>query len=74
MKPDKQPKIIQIIPAPENMNAIYEAEFQGEVEKIHSKIVCLALCDDGEVYPVSMDSEGMQYFPEQISNFKGIKY
>jgi len=47
-------KIVQIIPAPSNMYALYEAK---TIDQIKNKVVCLALIeyDDGEREVIPMD-------------------
>jgi|HigsolmetaGSP11D_1036233.scaffolds.fasta_scaffold00512_10 hypothetical protein len=50
----KSGKVIQIIPAPSNLLAVYE--FDGKTE--YNKALCLALTEDGEILIMDTDSEG----------------
>ena len=61
-------KIIQIIPAPENLFAVYEDE-EGEFE---TKVVCLGLTNIGNV--ILMDIDYVGDVGEVGSNIKRIKF
>lgn len=72
-------KIIQLIPAPENLYALYE---DGE-EPIQDKIVCLALVD--EVTPNGYEQsvramvwcgcgDGMEFAEDSASNYAGLMF
>jgi hypothetical protein len=75
MRNGERPNIKQIIPAPDNMYAVFEIENEkGEKEMMYSRIVCLALADDGEVYSMDSDTEGIIDYVEFTSNYLGIKW
>lgn len=63
-------KIIQIMPAPENMVAIYENK---NCEEKNEKVVCLALDSIGNIAPMVCGLDGYIDVAE-ASNFKGIRY
>lgn len=63
-------KIIQIIPAPTNLRTVY----QDEGEEIISKVLCIALRDNGEVSLIDISSDGLIDDPETIQNYEGIKW
>ena len=66
-------KIVQIIPAPNNMCAVYK----DETEEFECKIVCLALIEypDGEREIVPMDiAEGDGIINRTSNGFKCIKF
>lgn len=66
-------KIVQIIPAPDNIYGVYK----DETEEFECKIVCLALIEypDGEREVVPMDiTEGDGLIDRVGNGFKGIKF
>ena len=68
-------KIVQIIPAPGNMNSVYKHNF--ETEEFRCKVVCLALIeyDDGEREIVPMDmTEGDGLIDKIGDGFKCMEY
>ncbi|HZK52783.1 MAG TPA: hypothetical protein VFC84_01075 [Desulfosporosinus sp.] len=48
-------KIIQILPAPDNLYAVYDMGLGFENEKV--KVLCLALTDRGDILPMTMDDD-----------------
>ncbi len=48
-------KIIQIMPAPDNLYAVYD----DDGEELKTKIVCLALTNDGDVFMMDSDDDGI---------------
>lgn len=49
--------IRQIIPAPDNLYVIYETNtYEG---KLYAKVVCLALCESGDVDPMYVSHNGI---------------
>jgi len=64
-------KIIQIIPAPAKLFAVYSNE-ENPKREITSRIVCLALTDKGEVYAMDTDSTGFIDRSDNAGNFKGF--
>ncbi|MFZ3132688.1 MAG: hypothetical protein WA125_16705 [Desulfosporosinus sp.] len=48
-------KIIQIIPAPSNLFAVYNMGLNFEEEE--AKIICLALTNEGEILEMVMDDD-----------------
>ncbi|EJR55401.1 hypothetical protein P4388_25665 [Bacillus thuringiensis] len=65
-------KIIQIIPAPADLNTVYQNYETGEL--ITSRTLCLALTDEGEVHLMDIDDSGLVDVAEAASNFKGIEW
>ncbi|PID20162.1 pathogenicity island protein [Sporosarcina sp. P3] len=61
-------KIIQIIPAPENLYVVHEDE-EG---KFTTKVVCLALTGEGDVF--MMDSDDYGTISEITPNHEGIRW
>lgn len=61
-------KIIQIMPAPDNLYVIYE--HQGD--RWESKIVCFALWDNSDITMMEIDDDGV--FQETASNVVGVIY
>ncbi|UXR29858.1 pathogenicity island protein [Staphylococcus simulans] len=63
-------KYVQIMPAPNNLYAIYE----DEGEEIESRIVMFALSEDGDITMLDMDKNG--WLDEAITacNFKRVEY
>ena len=61
--------IIQIMPCPEGMVAIFKEE-SGALDSV--AVHGLALLDSGEVAPFGIDSDGMTYFPDEATDF--VKY
>lgn len=72
--PGPRPKIKQIIPAPENMYAAFEIDNEGKKEVIYSRIVSLALADDGEVYSMDADYEGIIDYVDFTENYIGGRW
>lgn len=66
--------IKQIIPAPENMYAIYADEEDGELIKFHLKITFIALMENGDVEPYLISSDGMAGEATDAPNFIRIEY
>jgi hypothetical protein len=66
-------KIIQIIPAPQNLYLEYENE-DNPKRPITTKAVCLALTDQGEIYLMDIDREGWIDKADSVANFKGIQW
>lgn len=68
-------KIIQIIPAPPNMWAMWKPTENGEQED-YSPIVCLALMEDEDggtwVTPMSIGEDGEIHGVMDFSNFGGV--
>lgn len=68
-------KIIQIIPAPDNLLLRYRMD-DGKIERWRS--LCLALVElengDTEVKLVDIDSYGVIEFADTASNFNGIDW
>lgn len=58
-------KIIQIIPCPANMIAIFE----DENEKFELPILCLALIEGNDIVPVGMADDGYIYNMVDEPNF-----
>ena len=48
-------KIIQIIPAPDNLYAVYDMGLGLKEEE--AKVLCLALTDEGEILEMVMDDD-----------------
>ncbi|MBG9937446.1 pathogenicity island protein [Bacillus tropicus] len=65
-------KIIQIIPAPADLNTVYQDCETGEL--ITSRTLCLALTDEGEVHLMDIDDSGWVDVAEAATNFKGIEW
>ncbi|PEQ29034.1 hypothetical protein CN467_29045 [Bacillus cereus] len=65
-------KIIQIIPAPTDLNAVYQDCKTGEL--ITARTLCLALTDEGEVHLMDIDNSGLVDVAEAATNFKGIEW
>ncbi|KSU86567.1 hypothetical protein AS180_17930 [Priestia veravalensis] len=66
-------KIIQIIPAPKNLYAVYQDD-EHPKEPILSKIICLGLTDQGEVVLMDMDETGFIDMADNAMNYKGAKW
>lgn len=68
----KKEKIIQIIPAPSNLYAIYH---DGDDPKhpMECKVVCFGLTDHGNVVPMDMDDEGYIEDITKVSNLIQVK-
>lgn len=64
-------KIIQIIPAPVGMVAVYATE-DGE-EDMRAPIVAICLTDAGEVHPLEMGSDGLFEVAGDANNFLRIE-
>jgi len=62
-------KIIQIMPAPKNLFAIYKNDNQ----EIESPIICLALTSDGNVLSMDMGTDGWIDDAASPSNFLRIE-
>lgn len=60
-------KIIQIMPAPENLYVVYEDD-DGEFD---SKIFCFGLTDEGEVVMMDMDGNG---WLDVAEGYTGVKW
>lgn len=58
-------KIVQIMPAPKGLRAVYEDEGRRMV----SRIVCLGLTMDGGVCFMDYDEDGNISIVDEISNF-----
>ncbi|MGH0943460.1 hypothetical protein ACQVTS_19635 [Bacillus mycoides] len=65
-------KIIQIIPAPTDLNTVYQDCETGEL--IISRTLCLALTDKGEVHLMDIDDSGWVDVAEVATNFEGIEW
>lgn len=63
-------KIIQIMPAPENLYSVYA----GEGEEETSRVLCLALTDMGYIYLMDIDMNGQIEKAQEMSNFMGIEW
>lgn len=63
-------KIIQIIPAPKNLYAIYD----DEKKEIISKILCLGLTDSGDILLLDVDEYGIVGEATDAVNFKNIAW
>lgn len=63
-------KIIQIIPAPANLKALYR---EGGVE-ITSLLLCIALKDDGDIVLIDIDNDGWIDEAESMANYAGVKW
>ncbi|KFE40763.1 pathogenicity island protein [Staphylococcus agnetis] len=63
-------KYIQIIPAPNNLYAIYE----DAGEEIESKIIMFALKNNGGIDMLDMDDSGWIDVAITASNFKRVEY
>ena len=72
MRRDKrmEEKYIQIIPAPNNLYAIYE----DAGEEIESKIIMFALKNNGGIDMLDMDDSGWIDVAITASNFKRVEY
>jgi hypothetical protein len=68
--PEQEEKIIQIMPAPQNLFVKYTND-ENPNEHITSKVLCLALTDAGEVYLMDMDESGWIDRADTAANFKG---
>ncbi|TYR78441.1 hypothetical protein FZC66_19350 [Priestia megaterium] len=66
-------KIIQIIPAPKNLSAVYLDEDNPD-KPILSKAICLGLTDQGEVVLMDMDETGFIDMADNAMNYKGAKW
>lgn len=60
-------KYVQIMPAPNNLYAIYE----DEGEEIESRIVMFALNEDGDITMLDMDKNG--WLDEAITDGRGVQ-
>lgn len=69
-------KIIQIMPAPEDLYAVYDMKNDEEYDgdKYYSKIISLALLDNGDVIMLDIDDSGYIDEPNTSSNFIGIEW
>lgn len=63
-------KIIQIIPAPSNLIAVYN--YDGKMSYIET--LCLALTDDGEILVMNMDDDGQTGVAVHDADFKRFKW
>lgn len=63
----KDEYIKQIIPAPDNLYVVYQDD-EGEFE---SKVVCLALLNNGEILLMDMDDMGSI---EEAQGFERVVY
>lgn len=64
-------KIIQIIPAPDNLYALYRDDDDPD-NPMKMKVVCFALNDQGDVFPIDMDEDGITGDVQNIDNFIGL--
>jgi len=64
-------KIIQIIPAPDNIYALYKDDDDPE-NPMEIKVVCFALTDQGDVLPMDMDNNGVVGEVQEVTNFIGF--
>lgn len=63
-------KIIQIMPAPESLYAVY----YNEKKEIISKILCLGLTDGGDILLLDIDEYGIVSEATDAVNFKNIAW
>ena len=63
-------KIIQIMPAPKGIYAIYK---DGDGSLTRTEIICIGLSDDGGVFFLDYSEDGEINIVNSISNFKGIE-
>ena len=61
-------KIIQIMPAPSDLYAI----FKNSYGNVHSKIICIALTNEGNVQLLDVDEMGFVSDVSECSNFDGV--
>lgn len=64
-------KIIQIMPAPDNLYAQYKMD-EGDIHE--SKVLCLGLLNNGDVIMLDVDGTGYIEDVTELQNFIGIKY
>lgn len=64
-------KIIQIVPAPKNIYAVYTNEDNPDRD-ITSNIICLALTDQGNVWLMDADESGRVAKVDSMANYKKI--
>jgi hypothetical protein len=65
-------RIIQIIPAPRGMKAVYKGEKAGKF--LDSPILCLALTLEGEIQAIDADPDGVFQEAADASNFSHFEY
>lgn len=63
-------RIIQIIPAPDDLRAKYEDG--GEIH--YSKVLCIALKEDGSISLIDIDHDGWIDEIDNVSNYRGIRW
>lgn len=70
MEPDD--KIIQIIPAPTNLCAVYS---QGDGSQYVAPVICLGLTNNGDVWPLDMSFVFGNYFiASNMPNFEKLTW
>jgi hypothetical protein len=71
--PNKDEKIIQIMPAPNDLFAEFANDDDPDNPFI-SRVICLALTDAGEIYLMDIDENGWIDKAESMNNFQGVKW
>jgi len=66
-------KIIQIIPAPENLYAIYKDDDNPDIP-MEVKVICLGLTNEGKVILLDVDDTGYIEEVSEASNFQSIEW
>lgn len=68
---DEVPKIIQVLPVPRPVTAVYDNEDGTEYRE---SVILIALYSDGDVSFLSIDQEGIFDRPDEAGNFKHYEF
>jgi hypothetical protein len=69
----QEEKVIQIMPAPQNLYVEYENEENPE-KPFRNQALCLALTDQGEIFVMDISDCGMVDKAESVSNYLGVAW